>query len=81
MKKLVLAAVSAAALSSAALSWAADAAGATGAATPLVPGSTSSSPSSDGNKAVPGYLVQPNVGLCAHGSPQVGPNLLPQCPF
>jgi hypothetical protein len=26
-------------------------------------------------------LVQPNVGLCAHGSPQVGPNVLPQCAF
>jgi hypothetical protein len=76
MKKLVLAGISAAVLSSAALSWAADAADA---ATPVIPGSTSSSPSSDGNKAVPGYLVQPNVELCAHGSPQVGPNLLPQC--
>jgi hypothetical protein len=77
MKKLVLAAVTAAVLSSAALSWAAGA----DAATPVVPGSASSSPSRDGNKAVPGYLVQPNVELCAHGSPQVGPNLLPHCAF
>jgi len=78
MKKLVLAGVSAAVLSSAALTWAA---GAADAATPLVPGSISSSPPSDGNKAVPGYLVKPNVELCAHGSPQVGPNLLPHCAF
>jgi hypothetical protein len=78
MKKLVVATVTAAVLSSAALTWAA---GAADAATSLVPGSTSSSPSRDGNKAVPGYLVQPNVELCAHGSPQVGPNLLPHCAF
>jgi hypothetical protein len=78
MKNLVLAAVIAAVLTSAALTWAA---GAADAATPLVPGSTSSSPSSDGNKAVPGYLVKPNVELCARGSAQVGPNLLPHCAF
>jgi hypothetical protein len=77
MKNLVLAGVTAAVLTSAALGLGSGAAYAV--TSPLVPGGATGGASSDGNKSVPGYVTHSNVELCAHGSPQVGPNLLPQC--